>query len=162
MARASLDLGFLLPESVRGQEDLRVFAEAALLGWEDQPHYYENRRERIPIMMGLNLPAFRMLDVLSLQMEYYASPYNDSKMFNESGYPRWGQSFGRYDTAQYRRDDWKWSVHASKTLNRIFKLRLQVANDHLRLPLFTQNPTETDLTQNPGNWYYLARLECGL
>lgn len=162
MARASLDLGFLLPEKRRGPEDLRIFAEAAVLGWEDQVYYYENRRERIPIMAGMNLPALGFLDLLSAQVEYYPTPFNDSKVFNESGYPRWGGVSGRYDTARSSADDWKWSLHAAKSLNRLVKLRVQAASDHLRLPLFTQNPTETDLTRRPGNWYYLVRLECRL
>lgn len=162
MARVSLDLGFLLPADLRGPEDLRFFAEAAVLGWADQVHYYESRRERTPVMLGMNLPALGFLDLLSLQVEHYRTPYNDSKVFNESGYPRWGGASGRYDTSESRRDDWKWSLHAAKSLNRIVKLRVQAANDHLRLPLFTQNPTETDLTRSPGDWYYLVRLECSL
>ena len=60
------------------------------------------------------------------------------------------------------RDDWKWSVNARKRVNRLLTVHAQAASDHLRLPAFNLNPTPTDLTQGPKDWYYLIRLECRL
>jgi hypothetical protein len=53
MARGAVDLGFLIPDFLIPQEfrdpgDLRVYAEAAVLGVEDQPYYYEDWKRRAP------------------------------------------------------------------------------------------------------------------
>jgi hypothetical protein len=169
MARAAFELGELvIPDAYRRPGDLRVFAEAALLGWDDQPFYYEDRLRRIPVMFGTHIPTAGLLDRLTIQSEYYASRFNNSKQFNENGTPVWtvnasyDPSSTTYNPAPLRRDDWKWSVNGSKTLNRLLTLHAQVANDHLRLPTFTGNPSEAPLMREPGNWYYLLRLESGL
>ncbi len=154
MARASLDLGFLVPGEMRGNGDLRIFTEAAILGLEDQPYYYDRIWQRIPVMAGVNIPTGRTLDLLSIQMEYYKSRFNNDELYIVSGYPVW-------NVDRYNRDDWKWSFYAEKTLGRLFKIHAQVASDHLRLPDFTTNLSHTDITLKPNNWYYLIRLEFG-
>jgi len=159
MIRGAVDMGFLLPENLRSPGDLRVFAEAALLGWENQPYFYEKRSQRMPVMAGLNLPTFRLLDRLSFQVEYYDNPFLNGKQFVETAYPIWSDAAA---DGEYHRDDWKWSLYARKTLNRILTIHLQAADDYLRLPLFNYNPSDMALTQNPKNWYYLMRLECRL
>ena len=87
MGRAALKLGSLIPEQYRGPDDLRIFAEIALLGVENQPLYYEKRSERMPIMFGINIPTAKMLDVLCIQGEYYKSPYNDITKFSFEAKP---------------------------------------------------------------------------
>ncbi len=156
MARAAVDLGFLLPEQIRGPQDLRIFTEAAVLGVEDQPYYYDDIWRRIPVMAGINIPTFKYLDILSFQMEYYRSLFNNDEQFIANSYPVWNPSAPRY-----RRDDWKWSVYTEKTVGKLFKIYAQVANDHVRLPEFTTNLSATDLTVKPSHWYYLIRLEFG-
>lgn len=161
MARAALDLGFLLPADGRSPGDLRIFAEAALLGVENQPYLYEDRSRRLPVMFGANLPTWRLLDLLSVQAEHYRTPYGNSYNYDYFGYPSWKVSPA--DTASgNHRDDWKWSVNARKRVNRLLTVHAQAASDHLRLPAFNLNPTPTDLTQGPKDWYYLVRLECRL
>lgn len=162
MARVAVDFGFLVREERRNPGDLRVFAEAALLGVENQPYYYEERWRRIPVMLGVNVPTFRVLDVLSVQGEFYGSEFSNTFSYSDRGYPRWGRPYSQsFDPDISSRDDWKWSVYARKTVNRILKVHAQVANDHLRLPAFTGNVSETELTRNPSHWYYLLRLEGG-
>jgi hypothetical protein len=161
MARASLDLGFLLPEESRNPGDLRCFAEAALLGWENQPYFFEDRSRRMPVMIGMNVPTFRLLDLLSIQAEYYKSLFSNSYQYSYFAYPVWTVN-PTYNPARENRDDWKWSVNARKSVNRIFTLHAQVASDHLSLTEFNLNPSSTSLTQSPSQWYYLLRMECGL
>jgi hypothetical protein len=161
MARAAVDLGaLLLPEHLRSPGDLRVFAEVALLGLKNQPYFYDDRAERAPVMFGVNVPTLRLLDRLSVQTEYYRSPFSSSYNYDYYSFPSW--KVLPADTAGGHRDDWKWSVNASKRLNRLLTVHAQVANDHMRLPNFNLNPTEADLTKNPSEWYYLLRLECRL
>ena len=177
MGRAAVNLGYLLPPEIRGTEDLRVFAEAAVLGWENQPLYYEKRSERIPVMFGINLPTFRMLDVLTLQAEYYRSPFNDIDKYNSSSLPIWEAHFakdglgtiltdstGKVIPASVHDDDWKWSVYAKKAINKAVTVYVQAASDHLRLMSGPRQvkTSSIPLTSSPSEWYYLIRMEFSL
>jgi hypothetical protein len=175
MGRAALNLGRLLPEESRGPDDLRIFAEAALLGVENQPLFYEKRDERIPIMFGLNVPTFHLLDLLTLQAEYYKSPYNDIDYFNASSLPIWKTGFVQDSTQQYlvdanravipvanHKDDWKWSIYAKKVLNKSITIYGQAASDHFRLTDADYRVTAVPLTTKPSEWYYLLRMEFAL
>ena len=177
MGRAALNLGHLLPEQIRNPEDLRIFTEVAVLGWENQPLYYEKLSDRIPIMFGVNLPTFKLLEVLTLQAEYYQSPFNDIDRYNSASLPIWGAQFaqdslttiltdaqGRVIPASNHKDDWKWSIYAKKTINKAMNVYVQAASDHLRLmsgpkQLKTSN---VPLTSTPSEWYYLIRMEFSL
>ncbi len=163
MARAALDLGFLLPVGMGGKEGPRLFAEAAVLGWENQLYYYEDRGERIPVMLGFSCPVFTLLDILSFQAEHYSARFNNSQAYNNNGFPRWG-AFQPGDIVfpvNSSRDDWKWSLYAKKSVGRLFHIHAQIANDNLRLRLYNSNQTDMPLTSNPTHWYYLVRLEFG-
>jgi hypothetical protein len=164
MARAALDFGSVLPDELRGSDDLRLYTEVAVLGWENQPYYYEKRSERMPIMVGLNFPTFRLLDLLAVQVEYYASPFNGIKDFNDTSTPIWTVGdFRSKDANYYKASNWKWSLNANKTVNRLLKFKAQIANDHLRPRVFdTFSYTNFDLTQGPKNWYYLVQMEVGI
>jgi hypothetical protein len=173
MGRASLDFKPLLGLRERlGPRDLKLYGEIAVLGVQDQPYYYENVFNRMPMMLGLNLPAFKMLDELSVQVEYYRNPFPDSKEQSfGSSYPIWGLSPGGdnpavYDQSSqagvYREDDWKWSVNAVKTLTRGLQLQLQAANDHFRLRDDYTRPSVVPITSRKSDWYYLLRLQWGV
>jgi hypothetical protein len=175
MGRASLDLGRLLPKGLRSPEDLRLFGEVAVLGWGNQPFFYEKRSERIPVMLGFNLPTFRLLDLLSLQIEYYKSPFNDIDYFNSQSIPIWKTSFAKDSADRYltdasgriipvadRNDDLKWSVHAKKIVNKSVTVFAQAASDHFRLTDADYRVTPVPLTGTPGEWYFLLRLEFAL
>jgi hypothetical protein len=173
MGRAALNLNHLLPEESRNPEDLRIFGEVAVLGWKDQPLYYEDRMQRMPIMFGLNVPTLKYLDVLTLQGEYYASPFNSIDRYNSASFPVWEGGFkenaGVYETdadgwvipMDEHDDDWKWSVYAKKTINKIMTVHAQAASDHLRLMSGPRQLTASaiPLTSTPKEWYYLVRLE---
>lgn len=163
MMRMAVDLGFVLPEKLRGPEDLRLFMEAAVLGWENQGFFYEKRSQRMPVMVGLNLPTFTLLDLLSLQVEYYAARFDNTQSYTTSSLPIWDvESFSTYNPEDFTKDDWKWSLYAHKRINRLFNVRVQVANDHLRLREFLQQQSAETLTRRPSHWYYLVRLEFGI
>jgi hypothetical protein len=81
MAHATVDPKPLFgsPE-ILGPEDLKVYGEVALLGLEnDKAHkdLYGDYRHRMPVMAGFNIPAFRLLDVLSLEVEWYGAKFRD-------------------------------------------------------------------------------------
>ncbi len=163
MGRAALNLGGFLPEGLLGPDDLRLFTEVAVLGWENHPYFYESRQDRMPIMVGFNLPTFKLLDLLSVQVERYTSPHNSSAYYSDLSLPIWKERLDENGSkVQIAEDDWKWSVFAKKRVNRLFAVYLQVANDHLRTLRYDQVKSESSLTQAPSHWYYLAKLEFGI
>ncbi len=178
MGRATLNLNSLLPEDRKSPEDLKIFAEVALLGVEDYPIYYEKKADRMPIMLGVNIPTFKFLDVLSVQVEHYSAPFNDITKLNQESSPIWEMNQNDYATytdslnagtlenwktlVSNQKDDWKWSIYAKKRVNGILTLYSQVASDHFRLVDSDMATSVKPLTSNPKEWYYLLRMEFGL
>jgi hypothetical protein len=164
MARAALNLGSLLPDEIRGPEDMRLFAEVALLGVENQPLYYEKKSERIPVMFGITLPTAKMLDILTVQGEYYRSPYSDankliqaSQAIPQTGLTPSGQIVSAHD------DDFKWTVYGKKSVNSLVNVYFQAASDHFRLTDGKYNTSNIPLTSSwKHDWYYVLRLEFNL
>lgn len=163
MGKATLDLKPLFPSRLLGKDDLKFFGEMAILGVQDYPYYYEDITKRMPIMFGFNFPGFKVVDLISIQWEYYNSPWENST-YN----PIWNQlplpnnvpdNPTIYDTSTnlyqqtlstssqnfiskwstlgdfFATDNWKWSILIQKKFNKYFKLSLQMADDNLRLKL---------------------------
>lgn len=74
-ARASMDLG-----SFAGMKpnDFKMYAEWAWLGIQNQPFYYDKPMERMPLMFGLNIPTFGLLEVLNVEVEYRKSVFQNA------------------------------------------------------------------------------------
>jgi hypothetical protein len=152
MARASFDLKKYIPIDIFGKEDLKVYAEAAVLGVKNYPvsmgedtiidtsslaTRYDDIMKRMPIMFGVNIPAGNFLDVVSLQFEYFGSRYpNDMKNYVVYGSPaglsaQWNAG-GSSSFADAVRDNWKWSIYAKRTFAGRFFVVGQLASDHFR------------------------------
>ena len=144
MAMASIDLKKLVPSEDFGKEDLRLYGEAAILGLKNYPRNlnggisYDSILERIPVMIGLNVPAFKFLDMLSVEAEYFKCPYpNDIGVITDRGIPIPGQPgetgvTNFRDSSVYAKDNWKWSIYATKTFAKNYTATAQIASDHLR------------------------------
>lgn len=180
MARASFDPKAYVPTGgLFGPEDLKIFGEIAVLGWENYPFYYEERSERMPVMFGVNLPTrvlgYNVFDVLSLQFEHYTSRNPNAVVYSSTSLPlptSWGYDASGTatidpnlmvrDHEKVTDDDWKWSVYARKEFVKGLRVYAQVANDHIRLPNeWGANPS-TPLTNASDDWYYLVRFELGI
>lgn len=163
MARAAYDFGTFLPEDIKSPGDGRVFVEMAVLGIEDQPYYYEDINQRIPIMAGVNVPTFKILDLFSAQVEYYDSRFNNVSNSDRISLPIWTvANYATRDLDTYTPSKWRWSFYGRKRLNRLLDLRAQVASDHLRLRNVLSTRSDYDLTVSPKDWYYLLKLEMGI
>ncbi len=176
MGRISLDpKAWFGGAGMLGSDDLKIFGEVAVLGWKNYPFYYEKRSERMPYMFGFNLPTFRLLDVLSFQMEHFGSKFPNSEYdlyyfqlpivngVDSTGVQKQNPNQFDMKNTVIRRDDWKWSVYAKRELTRGIRIYAQVANDHLRVPAFNLQPSWTQITDRNGkDWYYLMRLEMGI
>jgi hypothetical protein len=77
MGMFSLDLKPLFSVKSFGENDLRLYGETAILGIQNYGKTYGDITRRIPFMVGLNLPAFGILDYFSFELERYGSPYRN-------------------------------------------------------------------------------------
>ena len=73
---------------ILGSEDLKIYGEVALLGLDNSKAYtdiYGDYKHRMPVMLGINIPAFRLLDQLSLEVEWYGAKYRDDLQRFQTG-----------------------------------------------------------------------------
>jgi hypothetical protein len=174
-ARASFDVGMLLGNARILPGDFKVYGEVALLGIEDQPFYYEDKMERMPMMLGVNLPTMGVLNKLNVEVEYRKSrfsntvgllydravplPLKDETQDNPYNY---SDEAVAADESKFTKDDIKWSVYAYRQITEGISLHAQVASDHMRHFGPEVKPTESPVTRNTSDWYYLLRLDFGL
>lgn len=167
MARFSIDPKPMLGlEGALGPQDLKLYGEAAILGIRDQPFYYEDIKKRIPMMLGFNLPAFKLLDLLALQVEYYGNDYinSEEKSFvnNLPVYQVPNNKAQHHFSDLKTGDDLKWSLYAKRTLFTGLSLFAQAASDHLRLQDFNSRRSAQPVVNRPSEWYWLLRLEAAI
>jgi hypothetical protein len=182
-----------------GPEDLKLYSEAIILGVKNYPvsmdsnHYY-NRPinefgynkllEKMPIMAGFNFPAFKLLDVFSLEVEYYGKKYvnrvpiyaNSNNMLRlplpydpkiNQGYP-YGDSLtkrpeatGEYSKETYKGGaaQWKWSVYFKRTLLERFNITMQFARDHTLIKTgLAQNVDFEEIFIKDKQWYWMMKF----
>ena len=65
MARVCFDFKKFFNTNIFGDQDLKLYCEAAILGVKDYKLYYNNLVQRIPVMVGFNVPAFKILDLIA-------------------------------------------------------------------------------------------------
>ena len=155
MVRASVDLGSIVPTPLIAPGTFKVYYEGVLMGVEDRPIFYENRKDRIAHMFGVNLPTFGLLDMLSGELEYCSNPYAPD-MSNATLYlsptPKDNQG------TKFKSDDLKWTVYARRTVLPGFTVTGQVARDHTRLVDYFGHTTDMELLPKRENWYWAMQL----
>jgi hypothetical protein len=177
-ANATLDPKALIPMEFLGPEDLKLYGEVAVLGWKNYPYLYEKRSERMPMMVGFNLPTFKLLDVLSIEFEYYNSRFINSfySQYRGAGLPipmfPGADAEGAVELdalKQYEKDakedNVKWSVFAKKQIVKGVEVYAQAASDHIRTINAEAGPMPamTPITNRNGKqWYYILRLQFGI
>lgn len=180
MARASLDIGdlFDMSEAI-GAGTFKLYCEWAWLGIQDQPYFYDKASERMPIMVGMNIPTFQFLDMFGLEVEYRKSRFPNtfrSGFFEQiplpwdaisdvSVYDETSPNFSERDK-NFKKDDLKWSIYARRKILNGLTLYAQAASDHIRF-VTTEGggkfrPTYTPSTGEASQWYYVLRLEFGI
>jgi hypothetical protein len=202
MARFSFDPKPLLGLDFLGGEDLKLYSEAIILGVKNYPANpeislkggsptnvpinefgYDKLMQKMPIAMGFNLPAFKLLDVIALEAEYYGKKYvNRVPVIAQglglmrlplpydpelnSGYPS-GDSTVYGASRKYLKSfyysgvaQWKWSLYAKKTLFGNFSITGQAARDHSRVQTTLASSMDQEEALIKGNqWYWM--LKCG-
>ncbi len=146
---------------------LSLYGEASVLGWKNYEGMYENRKERIPIMGGMQLSFPGIIDIISLEVEHFGSKTVPS-FFNRghSNLPLPGAAeYKSYkdtawvlsETERLARDDWKWILYARKQFKGI-AITAQVGTDHMRRELAESGVRYDEILTNPSQWYWQLRI----
>jgi hypothetical protein len=167
MVRASVDLKFLVPLDIFGSEDLRLYSEAAILGVKNypasrnNPYGYDTLRYKIPVVLGFTVPAFKLLDVVALEAEWYGGRYPDSyyKVFIK-GLPLPGSRQTTGTPRDYINDNWKWSIYVKRSFLDRCSIMAQAARDHTRWetsPSLAMNFDREEALNKPEHWYWTVK-----
>jgi len=173
MGRISLDPKALFNAPIFGLEDLKIYSEIAVLGWKDYPYWFDNRLERMPLMVGFNVPTFKILDVLSIELQYWKYPWsNNSENIWKNGGPvpyMTNGSVGNFpifeeaDTTRLHDDDLRWSIYASKKIKDRVRICLQFACDNMSRTVFGGPPPSfskyTEVMPRKQDWYWSSRVQ---
>ena len=181
MAKICFDPKPFIPLNIFGKEDLKIYAEAALLGRESYPRNdsirfgvstynniwgYDTLKNKIPIMFGINIPTFKTLDVLSFEAEWYGCPYPNNYATvlgkgNIQSLPL-PDYYGRADQRYVIDDNWKWSFYAKKMFfNDHLGFVLQIARDHMRVESLLDEAKFYDLEEALGlksHWWWMSKI----
>jgi hypothetical protein len=136
-----------------GKNDWVVYGELAVLGLKDYPIYYDDILQRIPVMIGFNLPGFGYFDG-SVEIQYYASKFTGDNLGAQNGVWLPVLDPGRSG----KRDDWKYSLNVSRLMRGHILLTGQIANDDLRLGGYHYEPAGKEAMRTPADWYWAAKL----
>jgi len=67
----------------------------------------------------------------------------------------------RQTPVAWTKDDFKWSLNASKKLS-AFSILMQIASDHLKPIDHTITPVQIEALSNSKSWYYALRIQVSL
>ncbi|MBN1308797.1 MAG: hypothetical protein JXA18_12815 [Chitinispirillaceae bacterium] len=170
MGRLSFDIKGVVPldfiRKLFGEEDLKLYCETAVLGVKNysntidtSKNYYDELRKRVPVTVGFNVPAFRCLEVLNIEVEYYDSDYpNGFRRSFKDQFP-----LPDLENSQAVHEKLKWSVYAKRTIGSHFSLIGQVANDHFiptshTLIMGKGSQDLQDVTLRHGDWWWATKM----
>lgn len=165
IAHFSFDPKPMLGMGVFGTNDLVLYGEAALLGAKNYPILYDDWKKRIPVMMGFNLPAFKLLDVLAVEVEYYGSEFPDNYFGIMSGDVQgvpWPTVPNTYSPDDWKDDNWKWSVFTQRRIVDGVSLSGQVARDHARAWAYPTGKTHWGIIKDSDDWYWMLKLTANI
>jgi len=160
MGRLTFDPKAFFPLGIFGKNDLKIYSEVAVIGIKNFPKYYDELWRRIPIMVGFNIPAFRLLDVAAVEVEWYKWNYANSftdAQFTGNQEPRPDNIIPGFDSKQ---NELKWSFYAQRRIGKRFSVIGQVAYDHLRLEANTYVQSDSyigDAMHNHGDWSWILK-----
>ena len=160
-------------EDALGAQDLVLYGEAAVIGFNNFPIYYKSISERMPIMIGFNVPTFKTLEYLTVEFEYMKNPHINSdfipslfrnpqpKSLDHTQPEAPSIADPKYDFGQrdinWTKDDIKWSVTALKSFG-VWNVAGQVGRDHFRPLDGYFRPSLTEAATSDKTWYYTVRL----
>jgi hypothetical protein len=175
MLRGSFAPQQLIPVlDVLGKDALKMYFEAAVTAlpvktYPDSAHpdLYGKLSRFMPVVGGFNLPTFDLLDVLSVEVEYFPSqiPNSYAAQISENvPLPSVGAIIDPpnahgYDPNLYKERTIGWAFFASKELVKGFSLVGQVAYDHMRVQNTNGLETYNEVMTKKGDWAWQAKAK---
>lgn len=147
MFRASIDPVFFLRGKegflgeLFGKQGLKLYSEMAFIGLKSYPSHeinnpfgYDDIKRKRPIVLGFTIPMWKILDVLSVELEHFDCPYPNSTqkiMANNLPLPlNINPNDLVYDSTAYSKDSWKFCVYAKKNVGEHVGFIFQASRDH--------------------------------
>lgn len=176
MVRAAIDIKALFGSSeIFGAEDLKLYGEVCWVGiggYNAQETFdsaqniayhawYNSLNERTPRMIGLNIPTFKALDVLSFEFEYFPSVIpNDFTNVNRllTPVPYINGGVNSYNRDDYNDGFFRWSLYAKRMIVQGFSIAGEAAFDHFRTTLEDGSPFEGESLTKAGNWHWKLKF----
>jgi len=169
-----------------GKNELKIYAEVAVLGFDDTLEVDTSNLpslrardttdlknlvfpeptilHRMPFMIGINLPTWKILDLLSVELEWFFSPYpNDwfGKFDYQKAEARHSSSLEQWDN-YINKDNFKWSVNVRKSIEK-FEVRALLSSDHtVYLMNNVSNGNFEQTMKRPHDWQWLIQLRYNL
>ncbi len=121
MARFSFDPKQLFGRpGIFGDEDLKLYGEGCILGTQNYPIVYDNILKRMPVMLGFNVPTFKLLDVLSAEVEWYDSKYSNN--YQLAYFPTFKAPLPLISAGEPPHYPWYWDIYFARKI--IYGLQL--------------------------------------
>lgn len=164
------------------KEELKIYTELAVLGLNDTLEvdtsildrlksrdttelkditFPENSLlHRMPFMIGINLPTWKILDLLSFELEWFYSPYaNDwfGEFADKEAIARQPTFLEQWDN-YINRDNFKWAIHIRKSIGN-FETRAQFSRDHTIYRLGNlQHGSFEQTMKRPKDWHWFVEF----
>ncbi len=176
MMRSTIDIkAFFGSPQFFGPEDLKLYGEICWVGIggynakkvidsvNNIVYYpwYNDLNQRTPRMFGFNFPAFKVLDVLSAEFEYFPSVIpNDFKnvVYTQTPVPYFTKPISEYNESTYSKGFWRWSIYAKKMVVKGFSVTAAAAFDHSRTTNMDGFDYEGENLTKKGNWHWKLKL----
>ncbi|HEX2958195.1 MAG TPA: hypothetical protein VHO70_15280 [Chitinispirillaceae bacterium] len=171
-----------------GKDQLRIYTELAFLGLKDSLEVdtsnLANLRtldpdsaalkglmfpansilHRMPFMIGINFPTLKIVDLLSLELEWFYSPYaNDWFGLFDAEKPIARQPCCLKQWDNYiNKDNFSWSLHTTKSIGK-FEVRGIFGRDHTIYTLSNLHVGNFEQTmKRPKDWHWNIQLRYNL
>lgn len=125
-----------------GKHGLKFYGELAIIGLDDYPAFdqtnqfgYTDIKERMPKMLGVTIPCWKLLDIFALELEHFSCPYPNNYEFAKlDGLPVPFKVIPNteYDSATYAEDNYKFAAYMKKSIGDNVSFIVQVSRDHQR------------------------------
>jgi hypothetical protein len=170
------------------KDQFKIYAELAFLGLEDKlevdtsnlanlrssdPDTAELKNlvfpansliHRMPFMIGINFPTWKILDLLALELEWFYSPYaNDwfGKFDSQKAEARQPSSLTQWDN-YINKDNFKWSLYMKKSFGK-FEAKTILGNDHTIYTMSNLQVGNFEQTmKRPKDWHWFVELRYNL